>query len=222
MPDLRSDQTRDKILHAAAELFARDGFRATGIRAICEAAGTNVAAVNYYFHSKENLYIEVFHLLLDGFKEPFQSIPNDIHDDASWRTALNRWVKLALRISTSEKPPERWISQLMAYERIHPTAALPILLKELFEPFRSSIESVLRMGMPPDTPELDLHLATLSLTTQCMAYHHREPPWDAILMPPQVDREKWLMRTTRFIVEGITCRFSFQSNPTKERGPRHE
>lgn len=216
MADTTPDQTRERILRAATELFARDGYRATGIRAICEAAGTNVAAVNYHFHSKENLYIEVFHSLFDGLKEPFQSIPNEIHDDTSWRTALSRWVELALRISTSETPPERWISQLMAYERIHPTSALPILLNELFEPFRLSIESILRMGMPPGSTELDLHLASISLTSQCMAYHHREPPWDAVLIPPYVDREEWLMRTTRFIVEGITCRFSFKTKHIKE------
>lgn len=207
-----SDQTRERILRAAAELFAKGGYRATGIRAICEKAGTNVAAVNYHFHSKENLYIEVFHSLFDGFKKPFLSIPDEIHNEASWRDGLTRWVELALRISTGETPPELWISQLTAYERIHPTAALPILRKKLFDPFKRSIERIIHMGMPENSTALDLHLATISLMAQCMVYHHREPPWDAVLIPPGVDRATWLARTTEFIIEGITSRFAFRTN----------
>lgn len=40
-------------------LFAREGYAATSLRQITEAAGVNIAAVNYHFGSKENLLIEI-------------------------------------------------------------------------------------------------------------------------------------------------------------------
>ena len=52
--------TRDRILDAAEELFAEQGF-ATSLRAITASAGVNLASVNYHFGSKEALIREVFH-----------------------------------------------------------------------------------------------------------------------------------------------------------------
>jgi AcrR family transcriptional regulator len=47
--------TKDRILDTAEQLFARDGFDATSLRAITAEAGVNLAAVNYHFQSKEAL-----------------------------------------------------------------------------------------------------------------------------------------------------------------------
>lgn len=47
--------TRDRLLDKAEELFARDGFAATSMRELTTQAGTNLAAVNYHFKSKEGL-----------------------------------------------------------------------------------------------------------------------------------------------------------------------
>lgn len=53
-------ETRDRILDAAERLFAAHGFDGTSMRQITEAAGVNLAAVNYHFGSKEDLYAQVF------------------------------------------------------------------------------------------------------------------------------------------------------------------
>jgi AcrR family transcriptional regulator len=54
-----SEDVRDRIL-AAEELFARKGFEGTTVRAVAKRARCNLAAVNYYYHGKEALYLAVF------------------------------------------------------------------------------------------------------------------------------------------------------------------
>src|SRR5471032_3336158 len=59
-PSLRqAPETRELILDAAARIFARNGFRATTVRQITREAGVNLAAVNYHFHDKHELYVSV-------------------------------------------------------------------------------------------------------------------------------------------------------------------
>src|SRR5271163_4408111 len=54
------ERARLRILDTAEELFARSGPAAVTLRSIAAAADVNVAAVNYYFGSKEKLFEEMF------------------------------------------------------------------------------------------------------------------------------------------------------------------
>jgi AcrR family transcriptional regulator len=47
--------TKQRILDAAEQLFAKDGYHVTSLRSITSAAEVNLAAVNYHFGSKEAL-----------------------------------------------------------------------------------------------------------------------------------------------------------------------
>lgn len=55
MPEDHPRDTKQRILDAAEQEFARQGFAATSLRIITRAAGVNLAAVNYHFGSKEGL-----------------------------------------------------------------------------------------------------------------------------------------------------------------------
>lgn len=57
--------TKDRILGAAEELFAQQGFAGTSLREVTSRADVNIAAVNYHFGSKENLVNEVFRRRMD-------------------------------------------------------------------------------------------------------------------------------------------------------------
>lgn len=48
--------TKQKIIDAARILFTQKGFSATRTRDIAEEAGINLALLNYYFRSKQNLF----------------------------------------------------------------------------------------------------------------------------------------------------------------------
>jgi AcrR family transcriptional regulator len=70
MRDVRAPQaTKGRILDAAEALFMEHGFEATSLRAITAAASVNLAAVNYHFGSKEELFQSVLTRRLDPMNQ---------------------------------------------------------------------------------------------------------------------------------------------------------
>ena len=62
-------ETRTRLLDTAECLFAERGFAGTSVRDITADAGCNLAAVNYHFGGKQNLYREVFRRRLAALRE---------------------------------------------------------------------------------------------------------------------------------------------------------
>lgn len=60
-----NSQTRDHILAAARELFARDGFDRTSVRSIARAAGFDSALVHHYFGTKQQLFVAAVQIPVD-------------------------------------------------------------------------------------------------------------------------------------------------------------
>jgi len=61
--------TKARILDAAETLFMEHGFEATSLRLFTAAAGVNLAAVNYHFGSKEELFQAVLTRRLDPMNQ---------------------------------------------------------------------------------------------------------------------------------------------------------
>lgn len=61
----RIKTTEQKIFDAATELFLEKGVDRTSVREIATRAGINLALMNYYFRSKENLFDAIFSQLVN-------------------------------------------------------------------------------------------------------------------------------------------------------------
>lgn len=59
--------TRERLLDAAITVFAERGYAGASVRAICQRAKANPAAIKYYFGSKEGLYQEVLRAAAAAF-----------------------------------------------------------------------------------------------------------------------------------------------------------
>ena len=55
-----AQETKRKLVEAAGEVFAEQGFERATIKDITERAGVSVASVNYHFGSKDALLFEIF------------------------------------------------------------------------------------------------------------------------------------------------------------------
>lgn len=61
-------QTETKIKEAALELFEKYGSKGTTVRKVAEKAGVNLALMNYYFQSKDNLFLDIFNELFSQYR----------------------------------------------------------------------------------------------------------------------------------------------------------
>lgn len=202
MPDRRKE-----ILTAAARLFAEKGFQATGVRDICRAAGANVAAVNYYFRSKEALYQEVFRYLFEALGRPFRELAErPLTTTPQWRGALREWIWSSLDILTDPRPPKSWAARLFARERAAPSPAFSILYEKFFEPIRATLEGIIRLAVARGrNSENEVSRWVVLLGGACTTLAYREPPWDRIILPAGVEREEWISGLTDHYLR-VVCR----------------
>lgn len=71
--------TEHKIKDAARIVFHKKGFAATRTRDIAEASGINLALLNYYFRSKQNLFDIVMQETFQKFFASVAIVFNDAH-----------------------------------------------------------------------------------------------------------------------------------------------
>lgn len=90
--------TEQKIIRAADKLFTQKGYAATKTREIAEEAETNLALLNYYFGSKENLYKKVvqekFKLLIGAISPVLSDESFTLEDKI--KSIIENYTKLLL------------------------------------------------------------------------------------------------------------------------------
>jgi AcrR family transcriptional regulator len=83
----RGGETRLRIIHTAADLFHKQGARATSPDEIIEASRTGKGQFYHYFKSKEGLIHEVLQAYLDEIKNGASPVNYEIN---SWK-GLEKW-----------------------------------------------------------------------------------------------------------------------------------
>jgi len=59
------ENTRDRLIKNAMEMFAEQGYDKTSVRELARKADANIAAINYHFGGKEGLYQAVLEYIVD-------------------------------------------------------------------------------------------------------------------------------------------------------------
>ncbi|OGU59159.1 MAG: hypothetical protein A2X64_07140 [Ignavibacteria bacterium GWF2_33_9] len=74
------NQTEQKIIYAAREIFARKGFYGARMHEISERAGINSALLHYYFRNKKKLFEKVFEQLITELIDNLFSNNSELKD----------------------------------------------------------------------------------------------------------------------------------------------
>lgn len=153
--------TSEHLLEAAGHVFAKKGFEGSTAKEICEVAGTNTAAVNYYFGGIEALYAAV----LDEARSRIFSahavalaVEGKTDPKAKLEAALNVVVRTLLGPVSSS-----WVLQVFGRDMVTPSpttyAAKEQLILPLVRILRGFVGEL--MGLPEDDPAVARGCMTL-------------------------------------------------------------
>jgi AcrR family transcriptional regulator len=198
--------TREKILNTAAMLFARDGFGATSLRDITATAGVNIAAVNYYFGSKDNLIVAVLSRAIRPLNERRLALLDAlVHEAAPDPPALPKILEALLRpcIEMGSNPEHRETFQLLERSLSEEGNFIEQIIKQEWNPVVARFMEAMDHALP-DVPKEEvfwrIHF-TMGALIHTMCHHQ-----DLTLMSDgrcRFDREQTLARIADYASAGL-------------------
>lgn len=202
----KGEQTMLQLLTAAQTLFAEKGFRRTSIRDIAKEAGSNVAAVNYHFGSKQNLYREVFrrHKLLA--RERGSAAVAEILEKSGGKPTLESVLEafsLASRKDRNPSDTRNWM-MLIHRELVEPHLDPRFGLTEILEPFQQILSQAISAACP-NLSEKSLRMCIHSFLAQLAHMDNLQVYFgnlDATEIP-MLDFDEAIRHIVRFTSAGI-------------------
>ncbi|MEV0633579.1 TetR/AcrR family transcriptional regulator [Streptomyces sp. NPDC050619] len=152
----RPASTRDRLLDAAERLYAEHGFTATSLRTLTEAAGANVAAVNYHFGSKEGLLRAVVERAMASVNAERLRLLEELRTSGHQPT-VEELVRafVATGASIIERGGERGqaVSRFLGRVMFEPDPAIRRLFGTQVAPVEGQYLDALRAALPGLSPE---------------------------------------------------------------------
>ncbi|WP_413737377.1 transcriptional regulator CecR [Sodalis sp. RH21] len=136
----RGEQARAQLIAAGLELFSEKGAQTATTREIAKLAGQNIAAIFYYFGSKEGLYLAVAQWIADFIEQAYHPLAEQIDlllaqpepDPAQCRQYIMQsflnFIELLTRAQTLN------LSKIMSREQLMPTEAYHLIHRQAIAP----------------------------------------------------------------------------------------
>jgi AcrR family transcriptional regulator len=198
---VQAASTKDRILDAAARLFAERGFAGTSLRAVTSAAGVNLGAVNYHFGSKEELLgatlkREIAPLNAERLRrlELIESAP----DAPSVETLVDALLRPALETDLTGLRGLALILYSESVELVRP------LIRELFGEYTDRFTKAFARALPhlgPDEVALRFQFLIGALNHVLSGRHLLTPRIEALPEPPS--SEQVLKELTALLSAGM-------------------
>ncbi len=196
-PRSDGEQSRERLLHAALALFAQQGFAKTSTREIAEAAGTNLAAIKYYFGDKAGLYRAVFFELQSA---PEAEIERFGGAQLSLRDAL-RGLYIGLIEPLKQGELTTLCMKLHMREMLEPTGLWAEEIDKGIRPMHEALVAVLCRHVGVDRPDDEIQRLAVCVAALGVHLHVGRDVTDALApnlntMPEALDR--WLERLVMY------------------------
>ena len=165
--------TRDRLLDEAENLFAQRGYHAVSVREITKAAESNLAAVNYHFGNKQNLYLEVFRSRwLPRASQIQQSFRQSIKNNGipTPNMVVQYFARAFLEGPMSADERNRHL-KLISGELVQPTEAFELVVEQVFRPLFGKLLDDLRNVMPDTIDEKQMVLNVFSILSMVLYFN---------------------------------------------------
>jgi TetR/AcrR family transcriptional regulator, regulator of cefoperazone and chloramphenicol sensitivity len=178
--DDRAEDTKQRLLLAAIEVFGRHGFEAASTRMLTEAAGTNLQSIPYYFGSKEGLYLAVAEYISERvqdrvlplaltIREALQkaaSTPEKRPTPEQARGLLQQLMTTMAHVFLHDES-EAWARYIIR-EQMEPTAAFDHLYQRVFSPQFELVRTLVGCALGKDPNSEQIRLRSLATVGQIL------------------------------------------------------
>ncbi|MWB78261.1 TetR family transcriptional regulator [Pseudooceanicola sp. 216_PA32_1] len=155
----KDSDTKKRIFAAAKRVLARNGPGGTSLRDITGEADVNVAAVSYYFGSKESLEEEVFERIAKAANKKRTSNLKAYIDSlaADERPSTDRIIRIFVEpyLADGEEVEGLLLARLIVHHRLSPSERTLKVSKTYFDPMAKLFVKALARAAP-DTPEEEM------------------------------------------------------------------
>lgn len=163
--------TKSALLDCAERLFLAKGFEAVSVREITDAAGANVAAVNYHFSSKTELYRACLKRRLGQVAQRRIALIARISSQGKPAT-LNEIISVYVRDSFEEilRSPDGSRLLQTIYQEMSPAGvASDLVTSELIAPIHQALLRAIRQASP-ELPDKHISRCISSLSGQILHF----------------------------------------------------
>ena len=152
-PEPVSADTKTRILDVAEALFMEHGFEATSLRQLTTAAGVNLAAVNYHFGTKEELFQAVLTRRLDPMNQERIRLLDDLEREAAGKPIacekiLSAMLIPALRLSRDEERGGKNFLRLIGRAYADPAPFIRQFLSDQYAEMISRFKEAFLLTLP--------------------------------------------------------------------------
>lgn len=178
-----AEQTRQRILDAAAQLFATRGVGNTSVRSIAGEAGVNAAMISHYFGGKDGLYRACMEAMYQELVSLRAALVDSAAQGGGLDAVIDRLVRTGYRFAREHQVPIRLIMRsVVATGRVQPDWRETALV-----PFMGSAAELL--GQMLERPGHTLRLPFQSIVFLIARYALADPEELAIIagLDPDID-----------------------------------
>lgn len=169
MPNDDPKGAKERLLAAAAKVFACHGFDRASTRQVVQEAGVNISAIPYYFGGKEGLYSSIIEqivsMVLAEQGQKAAEIRGAINEGTLTREQgqklLHEFIEGFADFLLNKASPH--MAQIMIREQMQPTAVFEVLYSQLMEPMHKTMTDLVAFltGLEPESEEAILCTHTL-------------------------------------------------------------
>lgn len=144
----KAKDAKQRLIDAAEDLFAAKGFDATSIRDLTTRADCNLAAVNYHFGTKDELYAELFR---HRFREMRETRVRAVETVMAEKPTLERLIHIfaeAFLEPFADRQASQRFMQLFAREMFERRLPKGMFVKELAGPTLAVLRGALQTICP--------------------------------------------------------------------------
>jgi AcrR family transcriptional regulator len=165
----RGDETRQRLIEAAVDVFGERGYAGSSTRLLAARAGVNLAAIPYHFRGKRGLHVAAAEHIADQMEKRVAPLMTDLgaalDRDAAGdrRRALLHALLLGLADGMlGTAGAERW-ARFVAREQMDPSPAFDVLFERIMRPAHHLGCRLLGglLGRPADDPEIMVRVFAL-------------------------------------------------------------